>query len=75
MTFKEQQEWQGIEAAIERMDEKLAQLEARIISPEFLKSGGAAIKEGMIELEAAKAEAARLYSRWETLDALSRASQ
>lgn len=73
MTFKEQQEWQGIEAVIQRTEEKVAQLEARLISPEFLKSGGAAIKEGMVELESAKAEAARLYSRWEVLDALSRA--
>ncbi len=74
MTFKEQQEWQGIEAAIQRTDDKVAELEARLVSPEFLKSGGVAIKEGMVELESAKAEAARLYSRWEILDALSRAA-
>ncbi len=70
MSFKEQQEWQGIEAAILAADEKVSVLEARLVSPELLKSGGAAIKEAMKELEGAKTEAARLYSRWEVLDAL-----
>lgn len=70
MSFKEQQEWQGIEAAIVAADEKVSALETRLVSPELLKSGGAAIKEAMKELEGAKAEAARLYSRWEILDAL-----
>jgi ATP-binding cassette subfamily F protein uup len=73
MSFKEQQEWQGIEAAILAPDEKVVALEARLVSPELLKSGGAAIKDAMKELEGAKAEAARLYSRWEILDALRQA--
>jgi ATP-binding cassette subfamily F protein uup len=70
LTFKEQQEWAGIEAAIQVAEENVIRLENRLASPEFAKAQGGAIKETVQELELARAEASRLFSRWETLDAL-----
>lgn len=74
MSFKEQQEWAGIETAIQAAEENIARLETQLASPDFVKTQGAAIKDTVQQLDNARAEVSRLFSRWEALDALRAAS-
>ncbi len=72
LTFKEQRELEGMEAAILSAEEKVAELEAVFGDPDFHRKHGVRTAELTEELEAARAEAARLYARWEELDAVAR---
>jgi len=73
LTFKEQRELGGIEAAILAAEEKVAGLEARFAEPDFHRKHGAQTGLLTAELEAARAESVRLYARWEELEAVHRA--
>ncbi len=67
LSFKEQREFAGMEAAILAAESRAAELEATLNDPSFYATRA---KEGpalIAELEAAKAEVARLYARWEEL--------
>jgi ATP-binding cassette subfamily F protein uup len=67
LSFKEQRELDGMEAAIEVAEGKVAEMEARLASPEFHKTIGAKAPQFMAELDAARADVARLYTRWAEL--------
>jgi ATP-binding cassette subfamily F protein uup len=67
LSYKEQRELDGMEAAIGVAEGKVAEMEGRLASPDFHKSIGAKAPQFMSELEAARAEVARLYARWEEL--------
>lgn len=74
LTFKEQQELAGMEAAIHAAEQKVAELEARFADPEFHRKHGPKAAELTAELETARATAARLFARWEELEAIKHAS-
>jgi ATP-binding cassette subfamily F protein uup len=70
LTFKEQTELGGIEAAIQEAEGDVAKIEALLGSADFYKTYGSRAPEVALELRAAKAKAARLYARWEELEAV-----
>ncbi len=70
LSFKEQREYEGIEAAIQAAEEKKGALEATLGDPATYARGGAAVAGLRAELEAATAEVERLYARWEALEAI-----
>ncbi len=66
--FKEQREFDGIEAVIAEAEAAAAKIEAKLADPDtFAKSSKAQIKELTDKLSAAKAEVERLYARWTEL--------
>ncbi len=69
LTYKEQRELDGIEAAILAAEGKVAELEARLADPGFHKTAGARGSQFMAELDAARADVAKMYARWEELGA------
>jgi ATP-binding cassette subfamily F protein uup len=70
LTLAERKELEGMEDTILAAEEKVAELEALINDPDFHSTRFAELPETLTKLEAAKAEAARLYARWEELEAL-----
>ena len=68
LSFKEQRELEGMEAAILAAEEKKAALEATLADPETYRRPGVAALRA--ELDAATAEVERLYARWQELEAL-----
>ena len=74
MSFKEQRDLEGIEAAIHATEAKVAGMEAELASPDFHRMAGPKIRETMAAIEAGKKDVARLYARWEELEAIRAAS-
>ena len=58
-----------MEAAILAGEEKISELESLFGDPDFFAKHGARSAELQAELDAARAESARLYARWEELEA------
>lgn len=75
LTFKEQRELDGMEAAIHAVETRAQELEALLNDPAFHATRSAESPKVIADLEAAKAETARLYNRWEELDAIAKQSQ
>lgn len=73
LTFKEQRELEGMEAAILAAEEKVASIETQFADPDFHRKYGNKTADLTQELEAARGEAARLYARWAELEAVGRA--
>jgi ABC transport system ATP-binding/permease protein len=72
LSFKEQREFGGIEAAIQAAEARAAELEAALNDPDFYVTRAKEAPGFIAEMEAAKAEVARLYARWEELDRIAR---
>ncbi|NIA14359.1 MAG: ATP-binding cassette domain-containing protein [Nitrospiraceae bacterium] len=77
LTWKENKELEGIEAAIEATEAELAELETRVASPDFYRANtldpdtaGDDIKRTFAALESARAKVETLYARWAELDTL-----
>jgi ABC transport system ATP-binding/permease protein len=70
LTFKEQRELEGIEAAILDAETRQGALEATLSDPATYQKDGAAIGRLRADLEAATAEVERLYGRWQELEGL-----
>jgi ABC transport system ATP-binding/permease protein len=70
LTFNEQREIEGMEAAILAAEQLKADLEARLSDPATYQREGSAVAGLRAELEAATAEIDRLYARWQELEAL-----
>jgi ATP-binding cassette subfamily F protein uup len=70
LTFKEQRELEGMEAAILQIEARVHELEATLNDPTFYASRAVDAPRLIAELEAARAEATRLYARWQELDAI-----
>ena len=68
LSFKEQRELAGMEAAILAAETRAAELEATLNDPDFYTTRAKEAGGILAELEAAKAEGARLYARWEELE-------
>jgi ATP-binding cassette subfamily F protein uup len=70
LSFKDQREYDGIEAAIKEAEARKAALEASMADPATYQRGGtdwAALRTGF---DQASSEVERLYARWEALEAL-----
>jgi ATP-binding cassette subfamily F protein uup len=67
-SWREQREWEGMEAAILAAEEELARRRAAAGDP-AIASDGAALTERWAALAAAQAEVDRLYARWAELEA------
>lgn len=65
LSFKENRELEGMEEAVTAAEEKIAEIEACFGDPDFFEKYGSRSAELQRELDAARAEAARLYQRWE----------
>jgi ATP-binding cassette subfamily F protein uup len=69
LTFKEQRELEGMEAAILAAEGRVHELETTLNDPEFHATRSREAHGLIAELEAAKKEVARLYERWQELSA------
>ena len=70
LSFKEQREYEGMEAAILAAEEQKAALEAKLSDPSTYQRDGASVPRLRGELAEASAEVDRLYARWQELEAL-----
>jgi len=66
-TFKEQRELDGMETAILAAEARVQELESTLNDPEFHATRSREARGLIADLEAAKAEVARLYERWHEL--------
>ena len=67
LSYKEQQELDGMEAVILEKEKQLVELEQTLSDPAFFATRAAEGRAFVAEIEAIKAEVERLYSRWEEL--------
>jgi ABC transport system ATP-binding/permease protein len=74
LTFKEARELEGMEAQIQTVDEEIARIEGLFASPDFHRTHATQTNQLKDDLAAAKESLARLYSRWEELEAIRVAS-
>jgi ATP-binding cassette subfamily F protein uup len=68
LTYKEQKEWEGMEAGILAAEEALVGCQAAVEDP-VVATDPAALQERCTALDAARAEVERLYARWAELEA------
>ncbi|MFY0529903.1 ABC-F family ATP-binding cassette domain-containing protein [Archangium gephyra] len=73
LSYKEQRELEGMEAAIEAAETRKAGLEAQLVDPSVYSSGSKAA-EVQKELDVTAAEVERLYTRWQELQNLAAGS-
>ena len=69
LSYKDQRELDGMEAAIELAESRKAAIESRLHSPDVYANAAESAKLSF-ELDSAIAEVTRLYARWEQLQAL-----
>jgi ABC transport system ATP-binding/permease protein len=69
LSYKEQRELEGMEAAIEAAETRKAELEAKLADP-TVYSSASKVPEFQRELEVATTEVDRLYARWQELQTL-----
>jgi ATP-binding cassette subfamily F protein uup len=69
LSYKEQRELEGMEAAIEAAETRKAELEAQLADP-AVYSNGPKVAEVQKDLEATATEVDRLYARWQELQDL-----
>jgi ATP-binding cassette subfamily F protein uup len=67
LSWKEQQEWTGIEARIAAAETVVRDLEARLAEPDFYVRNALTVKAFITDLEQRRAEVDRLYARWDEL--------
>ena len=70
LSYKEARELETIEAEILASEEKVALMETALASPDFYAKNGHNWDAFEAQLETGKAEVARLYARWEELQAI-----
>jgi len=70
LSFKEQKELDDMEANILTAETRVEELDAILNDPDFYVSRSLEAPEMLKKLEQAKAEVARLYTRWEELSAV-----
>jgi ATP-binding cassette subfamily F protein uup len=67
LSYREQQEWEGMEAAITAAEAALAERQAEV--ERAATAGHAVLAEACRALEAAQRSVERLYERWQELEA------
>ena len=70
LSFKEQRELEGMEAAIHTAEARVAEIDALLNDPSFYITRSQEASGLLEEVEQTKAEISRLYSRWEELEAV-----
>lgn len=75
LSFKEARELEGIEAQIRAADEEIARIEGIFASPDYHRTHATRTRELTAALADAKETLARLYARWEELEAVKLASE
>lgn len=68
LSWAEERELEGMEDAIQKAEMQIAELEAVFSDPDFYAKHGSDHVKLQQELETVRAEAARLYDRWEELE-------
>jgi ABC transport system ATP-binding/permease protein len=68
LAFREQQEWNGMEAALLAAEERLSAADAAVADP-GVATDAAALQQRVAAAEAARREVERLYARWAELEA------
>jgi len=74
LSFKEGRELENMEAQIHAVDEEVARIEGLFASPDFHRTHATQTTQLIDDLAAAKEKLARLYGRWERLEAIRVAS-
>jgi ATP-binding cassette subfamily F protein uup len=74
LSFKEQRELDGIEAQIHEVEAEVARIEGLFADPEFFRKHAAQVNQLTTELDTAKENVTKLYSRWEELEAIKTAA-
>ena len=75
LSFKETRELEGMEAQIHEVEAEVTRIEGLFADPEFFRKHAAQVNQLTHELDAAKANVPKLYSRWEELEAVKSASE
>jgi ATP-binding cassette subfamily F protein uup len=75
LSFKEARELEGMEAQIHTVDAEIARIEGLFASPDFHRTHATQTNQLVAELAAAKESLARLYARWEELEAIKAAAE
>ena len=75
LSFKEQRELDGIEAQIHAVEAEVAWIEGLFADPEFFRKHATQVNQLMADLETAKENLAKLYARWEELEAIKTAAE
>lgn len=70
LSFKETRELEGIEAQIQAAEAEVGRIEDLFASPDFHKTYATRTNELMVDLASAKENVAKLYARWEELEAI-----
>ena len=70
LSFKESRELEGMESKILAREEDIARIEALFATPDFHRTHGTQTDELKAEVAAAKDEVAKLYERWQELEAI-----
>jgi ABC transport system ATP-binding/permease protein len=70
LSFREQRELEGMEAAILAAEERKAALEAALSDPATYQKAGGGVAAMREELEAVAADVERLYARWQELEGM-----
>jgi len=70
LSFKEQKELEGMEASIHAAEANVARIEKTLADPDFYKKNAAQANVLGAELETEKAKLAKLFERWEELEAI-----
>jgi ABC transport system ATP-binding/permease protein len=74
LSFKEQRELDGIEGQIHAVEAEVARIEGLFSDPEFFRKHAAQVNQLTTELDVAKENVTKLYSRWEELEAIKTAA-
>jgi ABC transport system ATP-binding/permease protein len=67
LKWREEREFEGMEAAILTAENEVARIEALFADPKFFAERGAEFPAYEAELRSARDQVARLYARWEEL--------
>jgi ATP-binding cassette subfamily F protein uup len=70
LSFAEARELEGMEAQILATEEEIVRIEGLFASPDFHRTHATQTNQLVADLAAAKESLARLYARWEELDAI-----
>jgi ATP-binding cassette subfamily F protein uup len=75
LSFKEARELEGMEAQIHAVDAEIARIEGLFASPDFHRTHATQTNQLTADLAAAKENLAKLYARWEELEAIKAAAE
>jgi ABC transport system ATP-binding/permease protein len=75
LSFKEMRELEGMEVQIHAIEAEVARIEGLFADPEFFRKHAAQVNQLTGELDAAKGNVTKLYTRWEQLEAIKTAAE